>query len=62
MKSSALYALSYALVMAHLVLMAHATEFTLVTLQPEVEALRTNPTHYGDPTGGCMSDELPARI
>ena len=40
--------------------MVHSMEYTSVTLLPEVAALTTNPTHYGDPTGGCMTDELPA--
>merc|ERR1719409_1028292 len=27
-----------------------------------VQFVGTNPTHYGDPAGGCMSDEEPVQI
>merc|ERR1712202_61643 len=34
---------------------------TLTIIEKPI-TLTTNPTHYGDPSGGCMSDEIAAQI
>merc|ERR1712039_1087919 len=46
-----------------LVALSAANEFTFVENQlMDMFNVGTNPTHYGNPTGGCMSDEQAGKI
>merc|ERR1712203_1213447 len=46
-----------------LVALSTAYEFTYIEKQlHDTFGIGTNPTHYGNPTGGCMSDEQAGKI
>merc|ERR1712110_950762 len=46
-----------------LVAISSAYEFTYIEKQlHDTFGIGTNPTHYGNPTGGCMSDEMTGKI